>query len=133
MGRLVFNAHAVVSVFLGIVIALYFVVMIFEKVSQIVDDKRYRGRLEEYFNLVTDAVKVSVRVEDVDKRMRQFETDFKTYDENLEFRLGEIEERLFADCACSEKKKKPDKKSGGMKRFSDIVKEEQATQKGSKS
>lgn len=74
-----------------VVLILYTVTMLAEKIRDILEEGNYKKMCEQYLSQTGQVLK---RIDDLDsfsKRLEKFETDFKTHDGLLENRLADIE------------------------------------------
>ena len=90
--------NILVCVLIAIII-LYVMTLFAEKIYEIVQEKDYKKAVSDYLEKLKEFVKLSEKISlmenefnELSKRFKQFETDFKTYDEVLENRLTDIEQ-----------------------------------------
>lgn len=90
--------NILVCVLIAIII-LYVMTLFAEKIYEIVQEKDYKKAVSDYLEKLKEFVKLSEKISlmenefnELSKRFKQFETDFKTYDEVLENRITDIEQ-----------------------------------------
>lgn len=136
------------------VLIIWFCSLCFEKISNILDEKDfhemivdYVSNLQDFINLKEKLAEYENKFNELSKRLTEFETDFKTYDNLLENRLTDIEQVIkdwkdtmasavtcehgCTKCKSDDPKKSHPKTKPKTKSQTDIVKE-QLAEKGMK-